>query len=222
MDIALQSAFVAEASALLILLAVAIFLYLSFREKYLAPWIGGWIGYSFSKLFMAISILYPRSWGWVALAYALLPVAAALFATAVFLYVEDKRWLLRAWGLAAMAVLFGVTMAAHFPDSRLFAWVFWVGWSLILWSAAWRLAVFARSRGNVGLWILAGMLFFVHVDSRSNWHTLHNLDILLDLLLGISMMMFMIGLELSLERLRVMRRLVVGFGLLLYRVINRV
>jgi CPA2 family monovalent cation:H+ antiporter-2 len=32
--------------------------------------------------------------------------------------------------------------------------------------------------------------------------------------LGISMMMFMIGLELSLERLRVMRRLVFGFGLL--------
>src|ERR1700733_6127653 len=32
--------------------------------------------------------------------------------------------------------------------------------------------------------------------------------------LGISMLMFMIGLELSLERLRVMRRLVFGFGLL--------
>jgi CPA2 family monovalent cation:H+ antiporter-2 len=32
--------------------------------------------------------------------------------------------------------------------------------------------------------------------------------------LGISMMMFMIGLEMSLERLRVMRRLVFGFGLL--------
>src|SRR5690242_15519985 len=31
--------------------------------------------------------------------------------------------------------------------------------------------------------------------------------------LGISMLMFMIGLELSLERLRVMRRLVFGFGL---------
>ena len=32
--------------------------------------------------------------------------------------------------------------------------------------------------------------------------------------LGISMMMFVIGLELSLERLRVMRRLVFGLGLL--------
>jgi len=32
--------------------------------------------------------------------------------------------------------------------------------------------------------------------------------------LGISMLMFMIGLELSLERLRVMRRLVFGLGLL--------
>jgi len=103
MDISLQAAFVAEGSALLILLAVAIFLYISFREKYLAPWIAGWIVYSLSKLFMAISIVYPRNWVWMAVTYTLLSLAAALFATAVFTYVEQQRWLLRAWGPSVMA-----------------------------------------------------------------------------------------------------------------------
>ena len=205
MDIALQSAFVAEGSALLILLAVAIFLYLSFREKYLAPWIAGWTAYSLSKLFMAVSILYPRSWVWMALTYALLPLAAALFATAVFIYVEHKQWLLRVWGLAGMAVLLGVTMAARFPDSKVSVWGFWICWTLILWSAAWQLAMFARGRGNFSVWLLAAMLFFLHVDPRSNWHTLHNLDILLDLLLGISMMMVVLdGSRLQVKRLAVL------------------
>src|SRR5207237_10184273 len=91
----LQSAFVAEASTLLILLAGAILLYRSFREKYLAPWIAGWTVYSLSKLFMALSILYPGSSVWKALGYAFFPMATALFATPVFFYVALKRLLVR-------------------------------------------------------------------------------------------------------------------------------
>src|SRR6266513_831079 len=113
MDTALQSAFMAEASAMLILLAGAILLYRSFRDKYLAPWIAGWTVYSLSKVFMALSIFNPDSSVWKALGYAFFPMATALFATAIFIYVDHKRLLLLIWGLGGTAVLFGVTMAAH-------------------------------------------------------------------------------------------------------------
>jgi PAS domain S-box-containing protein len=202
MDTALQSAFVAEASALLILLAGAILLYRSFRKKYLVSWIAGWTVYSLSRLFMALSIRYPGSSVWKALGFAFFPVAAALFATAIFIYVDRKRQMLLVWGLAGMAVPFGVTMALRFPDSNLFAWIYWLCWSPVLWLAAWQLAKFARGRSIFGLWILAAILFFLHVGPRRNWN---NLDILVDLLLGISMMMVVLDdSRLQVQRLAVL------------------
>jgi hypothetical protein len=160
MDTALQSAFVAEALALLILLAGAILLYRSFREKYLASWIAGWIVYSLSKLFMALSVPPLGAPLWMALGYAFLPIGAVFFATAIFIYVDHKRWLLLSWGLAGAAVPFGVLMAVRFPRSTLVGWVYWFCWSPVLWLAAWQLVKFARGRDNFGRWLLAAMLLF--------------------------------------------------------------
>jgi len=54
MDLTLQSAFLAEMSTLLILLAGAVLLYSSFREKYLLPWIAGWTCLTLSKVCVAV------------------------------------------------------------------------------------------------------------------------------------------------------------------------
>src|SRR5882672_6233187 len=75
----LQSAFLAEASTLLILLAGAILLYRSFREKYLVPWIAGWTLYSLSKLFITLAATGSPTRLWTALACASFVLAAGLF-----------------------------------------------------------------------------------------------------------------------------------------------
>src|SRR5579871_5994766 len=94
MDFTLQSAFLAEMSTLLILLAGAILLYGCFREKYLVPWIAGWCVFTFSKISLLLSSSQSPDPVWKALAYCSYVVAIALFVTAVFLYVAQHRLIL--------------------------------------------------------------------------------------------------------------------------------
>jgi hypothetical protein len=203
MDIALQSPFGAEALGLLILLAGTILLYRSFREKYLVPWIAGWSLYSVSKLFVAISN-YDRGPIWVILGNAFLPLAAALFATAILIYVGGNRRMLLivVWTLAGIGTLLGGTTATQFADGSVLAVVFWFCWSLELWLAAWQLVKFARGRGIFGHWILAAMLLLLHVGPRRTWS---DVDVVIDLLLGISMMIVVLdGSKLQVRRLAVL------------------
>src|SRR5690242_17664752 len=90
MDLSLQSAFLAEMSTLLILLAGAVLLYSSFREKYLVPWIAGWSVFTLYKVLLALSAAHPRAL-WTILAYASYVLAVGLFATAVFFYVSQRK-----------------------------------------------------------------------------------------------------------------------------------
>src|SRR6476661_6842245 len=96
MNLTLQSAFLAEMSTLLILLAGAILLYSSFREKYLVPWIAGWSVLTISKVFLALSASGTQRPLWAALAYSTHIIAVGLFAAAVFFYVSHQKLLVPA------------------------------------------------------------------------------------------------------------------------------
>src|SRR5262252_1205871 len=96
MDVALRSPFLAEGLILLILLAGAVLLYWSFRERYLVPWMGGWVLGGLAKAFGDLSLRPGHPHIWTALAYAAFVVAAGLFTVGVFLYVHHKKLLLPA------------------------------------------------------------------------------------------------------------------------------
>src|SRR5260370_813608 len=115
MEWALQSAFVAETSTLLVLLAGAVLLYRSFREKYLVLWISGWTIYSASKLFAALGAAPASPHLWIALANAAFAVAVGLFAGSVFLYVCQKRLLFPAGAVTFVAMCLGIVSAVGFP-----------------------------------------------------------------------------------------------------------
>src|SRR5690348_10458918 len=91
---ALHSAFLAEASAPLILLGGAVLLYRSFREKYLLPWIAGWAVYSIAKLSLVLALDHVGEPLWPALANVSFAIAVGLFAIALFSYVYLRRVLL--------------------------------------------------------------------------------------------------------------------------------
>lgn len=198
----LQPAFLAEASAPLILLGGAVLLYRSFREKYLLPWIAGWAVYSVAKLSLVLALQHTAERGWPALANGAFALSIGLFAIAIFLYVYQRRILIVAFA-TFMVMLLGVLGALWFRHSAVLYFVFAAGWRLIAWPAALRLMWFARGRGNAGAWVLAASIFLLR-----QYHPNLTYGILLDVLLGIGMILIVLDdSRVQVQRSRVLNQL---------------
>jgi PAS domain S-box-containing protein len=190
------------------LLAGAILLYRSFSEKYLVPWIAGWTVYGLSKFFVLASIATPSSRLWLCCAYASYLIAVWLFAAAVFFYVDQKELVMPA-GIALSAGLVTVLLQILFlPQEAFLGTATYLSWRIVLVVAAAALVRFAWGRPNIGRWLLALMLLLLHLDLQSSTHAIMGQDILLDLLLGISMMTIVLDdSRIQIERLNVLNRI---------------
>jgi PAS domain S-box-containing protein len=187
MNLSLQSAFPAEMSTLLILLAGAILLYSSFREKYLVPWIAGWSVFAVSKVFLVLSASHPQAPLWTALAYSTYVIAVGLFATSVFFYVSQPKLLLPA--ILALGTALPLEIAySVWPPHYSLHYVAFILCSFVSILASVQLVRFAWGRASVGRWLLAAMLVLLHLDTVGHVHHVIGTDIAIDLLLGLGMM----------------------------------
>jgi two-component system NtrC family sensor kinase len=187
MDLALQPAFIAEASTLLILLAGAILIYWSFRERYLVPWIAGFSVYGLAKFFSALSRAHHPGAPWHTLAYLAFILAVGLFTGTVFLYVYRTQLLWPAGAILVFALGLGLAYSIA-PKVVLLRGGFEITWRLVLVLASAEMVRFTWGRPNFGRWVLAATLLFLHSDLPTSQHAVYGYDILIDLLLGISMM----------------------------------
>jgi PAS domain S-box-containing protein len=186
MDLTLQSAFFAEMSTLLILLAGAVLLYSSFREKYLIPWIAGWTCLTFSKVFLAIDLSH-ASLVWTSLSLTSFMLGLGMMAAAVFFYVSQKKLFLPTVVMLTVALILAQIYSLGLlpPSVRLLAQ--WLCWAVKILAAV-QLARFAWGRRTVGRWLLGAMFLLLHLDVAGNVHGLMAYDFLVDLFLGIGMM----------------------------------
>lgn len=198
----LQSILLAEVSAPLILLGGAVLLYASFRKKYLLPWIAGWAVYSLSKFFLALS-LYPDSTIWMALANVVFVLAAALFSTAIFFYVDQPRLLFPASGAILLAAALGFIQPFWPAHASVVLFIFAIAWRLFTWFAALRLILFALGRNNIGAWVLGAALPLL-----TQHHPTFSYGIVVDVLLGISMMVIVLDdSRIQIQRLDTLNRI---------------
>ena len=162
MNLTLESAFLAEMSTLLILLAGAILLYSSFREKYLVPWIGGWTCLCFAKVLLTVELGH-ASLLWSSLSLACFFLGLALLVAAVLIYVSQRKLLLP----LALMLAVGLTLA--------FVYTFWLPYPALriaaqglCWAtkilASIQLVRFAWGRRTAGRWLLAAMFLLLHLD----------------------------------------------------------
>ena len=186
MEFSLQSAFLAEMSTLLILLAGAVLLYSSFREKYLVPWIAGWTCLTLSKIAVTVSVGRGSSGLWASLEYAFFVLAVGLFSTAIFLYVSQKKLLWMVMALAA-ALLLGLPYTLGMSRPLLFVLGLGLCWVVKIIASA-QLLRFAWGRRSIGRWLLALTFLLLHVELAGTIHSIIGYDVLVDLLLGIGMM----------------------------------
>ncbi|HEX7289169.1 MAG TPA: GAF domain-containing protein [Candidatus Angelobacter sp.] len=198
----------AEASTLLILLAGAILLYRSFRERYLVPWIAGWTAFGLSRLFIALSLSGPSSQLWLCGAYATYGIAIWLFTAAVFDYVDQKELLWPSAIAVGAGLVVGLLHVLLLPKLAVLASVFYLSWRIVLVVAAVMLMRSAWGRPAFGRWLLASMFLLVHLHFNQATHTVPAQDVLLDLLLGISMMIVVLdGSRVQIQRLGVLNRI---------------
>jgi two-component system NtrC family sensor kinase len=186
MDFTFQSAFLAEMSTLLILLAGAVLLYSSFREKYLLPWIGGWTCLFLAKVLLAVEsghslrLLAPFS-------LACFMLGLGLMVTAVIFYVSQKKLILSLAVMLTVALILALTYTLWlpYPAFRIVAQGLCWGAKTL---ASVQLVRFAWGRRTVGRWLLAIMFLLLHLDVAQTHHRLMAYDFLVDLFLGIGMM----------------------------------
>ncbi len=192
--------FLAQASAVLLLLGSAVLVYRSFRARYLLTWILGWLAYLLHKFAAAESAGHPAAH---ALSVEFYVIAITLFAASVFYYTDRRQHLVPLGGLALLTLGLSPLYVLGFPHSRVLP-VLLTGMCLTIRAAgAIHLALFSRGRRAVGPVLLVISLLFLHMHEPGASGLVAGFDIALELLLGISMVV--IVLDDSYERVRRLR-----------------
>jgi PAS domain S-box-containing protein len=192
--------FLAQASAVLLLLGSAVLVYRSFRARYLLTWILGWLAYLLHKFAAAESAGSPAAHAFSVEFYV---IAITLFAASVFYYTDRRAHLVPLGGLALFTSGLSLVYVLGFPHSRVLP-IFLTGmYAAIRAAGAIHLALFSRGRRAIGSVLLVISLLFLHMHEPGSSDLVAGFDIALELLLGISMVV--IVLDDSYERLRRLR-----------------
>ena len=196
----------AEGAGILVLLAAAILVYRSVRERYLLVWIFGWVLYLIyhEALFVAARSEYSRAL--TALAHGCFMVAVGCFVASILFYTNAKRYLPLVAVLCFPAIDVAVMRSLWFPESHGLLIAVQLLYRAILLIGAIRLALFSRGRRELGVWALTGMLLFVHMDETIRaQHTLAGADTAVEIMLGLSMVLVVLdGMRNRARRLAVM------------------
>src|SRR5579884_281627 len=129
MNFTFQSAFLAEMSTLLILLAGAVLLYSSFREKYLIPWISGWACLTFAKIWLALDRSHGSPvLGSLSLAFYMLGLG--LVVAAVLFYTSQRRLILPLAVMLSVALTLWLLYSSVWPYPIFRVTAQWLCWGV--------------------------------------------------------------------------------------------
>ena len=192
--------FLAQASAVLLLLGSAVLVYRSFRARYLLTWILGWLAYLLHKFAAAESVGHPAAHAFSAGFYVL---AITLFTLSVFYYTDRRSPLVPLGGFALITLGLSLVYVLGFPHSRLLPPLLTMMYAAIRATGAIHMALFSRGRRAVGPLLLVISLLLLHMHDPGSSDVVAGFDIALELLLGISMLV--IVLDDSYERVRRLR-----------------
>ncbi len=179
-----------EGAGTLALLAAAILVYRTFRERYLLIWIAGWLLYFVSLEALAAGPFTgdPRLAN--AIAYVAFLLAVTFFVVAVLLYSNSRKYLLLVGLLSAVGIDISLLRTLWFPSSLGFMYAMHAVYHVIAAIGAVRMALFSRGRRELGPWMLTVMLLLLHLDESPG--TIHwglpGVDTAIIVLLGLGML----------------------------------
>jgi PAS domain S-box-containing protein len=179
----------AHESAALIMLAACMLVFRTFRERYLLVWIVGWLAYFVSRWNARGSLEVAPAY-LQAISQADFVLAVCLFAAAVFIYTQARRLVLPLCLIAIGVMAYTVARALWWPDSLTLHVALEVSYRIVTLAAAIQIIRFRWGRWEIGPWLLATCLLLLHLGWMPvNSHLPPGTDLVVDLLLGLSMLL---------------------------------
>src|SRR5712671_2184531 len=150
--------------ALLVVLGAFLLALRTFREGYLKIWTVGWIALVASRLAGHVFLAQiPQRYVPVA-EQAGFVLAVGLLAAAVFAYIRSRDLLLTLAVVTPILIGFAVARLLLWPDSLPLQVALEVGYRIVLFSASIALLRARRGRWDLGPWLLALSLLFLHLS----------------------------------------------------------
>ena len=154
----------AQESAALAMIAASILVFRTFRERYLLIWTVGWLGYFASRWALRDPALAANCQQSQAVSQASFVLAVCLFATAILIYSNAKKLLLPL-GLVTTALAgYAGAQALLWPGSLTARLPLEIAYRLVLVGAAAQMLRARWGRWEIGPWLMALCLLFLHLD----------------------------------------------------------
>src|SRR5512143_1289872 len=184
---------IADTITTLVLLIAGVLIYRTFRERYLFFWIIGWSAYLLYRLSLdrAWELAYPPYM--VALTYLSFLISSALFAAAVFDYLNRRKWFVYLAICTGLAIGIATVRTYWLPSSIGLEAMVQVLYRIGTVAAGVQLALYSRGRRQLSPWLMAVMLVLIHIDFdvvRTHDHPL--LDTIIESMLGLSMLVLVL------------------------------
>jgi PAS domain S-box-containing protein len=154
----------AQESAALVMIAASILVFRTFRERYLLMWTVGWLGFFASRWALRDSSLAANCEQSQAVSQASFVLAVCLFATAILIYSNAKKLLLPLGLITAALVGYAVARALLWPNALAARVPLEIAYRLVLFGAAFQIVRSRWGRWEIGPWLMALCLPFLHLD----------------------------------------------------------
>ncbi len=185
---------IADTITTLVLLIAGVLIYRTFRERYLFFWIIGWSAYLLYRVSLDRAVEGGFQPSTIALTYLSFLISAGLFAGAVFDYLgRSKKWLTALVAAIVLASGTAVIRTYWYPESRFLEAVVQILYRAGTIAAGVQLAMYSRGRRQLSPWLMAVMLFALHIDfDVARPHDHPEVDAMLENLLGLSMIVLVL------------------------------
>ena len=179
----------AQESAALIVLAVCLLVFRTFRERYLLLWILGWLAFFISRWTLHSSADFGANHVG-AISQAEFALAVCLFAAGVCVYSHARKYLLPLLLASVALIAFAALREIYWPNSATLRLAFEFSYRLMTVAAALRVIRFRWARWEIGAALLSLSLLYLHTDWTpvTNFIPVH-FNLFTDLLFGLSMLL---------------------------------
>jgi two-component system NtrC family sensor kinase len=146
------------------MLAASILVFRTFRERFLLIWIFGWLAYGLSLWFGVDSAAFTTSADLQAVSQAAFVLAVSLFVASILIYTRAEKYIFTLLMITGSVMTFSVARVLYWPDEIIARVPLEIAYRILAIAAAVQLLRYRWGRLEIGPWLMACGLFFLHLD----------------------------------------------------------